>query len=286
MAETPAARWRMPRGKWLVATYGAFGLAVFLAFMAASFPYNDAISSLLAPYQMKLVYQSQRMSPPIGARLEDVRLLSTVGSSPQLILHSSGVTLAPALGSLLVGRPAIKLSADLYGGTFNATVYQHAGATDLSFVVSGLSLSESAPLRELGAKLSGNISGAGSAQLNSPSLPDSSAHMTLDGRDVAVEIAEGAPPIRLGTISGTLSLESGTLTLHDVEARGGDLEVNAEGTIHFEPEVAESDVEMRLSLVPTSAGRQHFGLFLKLLPHPPEEGPYELSGPLMSPSFS
>jgi len=286
MAETPAARWRMPRGKWLVATYGAFGLAVFLAFMAASFPYNDAISSLLAPYQMKLDYQSQRMSPPIGARLEDVRLLSTVGPSPQLILHSAGVTLAPALGSLLVGRPAIKLSADLYGGTLNATVYQHAGATDLSFVVSGLSLSESAPLRQLGPKLSGNISGAGSAQLNSPSLPGETAHMTLDGRDVAVEIAAGTPPIRLGTISGTLSLESGTLTLHDVEARGGDLEVNAEGTIHFEPEVAESDVEMRLSMVPTISGRQHFGLFLKLLPHPPEEGPYELSGPLMSPSLS
>lgn len=286
MAETPTPRLRLPRGKWLVAIYGVFGLAVFAAFMAASFPYNDAISSLLAPYQMKLVYQSQRMSPPIGARLEDVRLLSTAGPSPQLILRSPDVTLTPAFGSLLVGRPAINLFADIYGGTLDATVYQHAGATDLSFVLAGLNLSESAPLQPLGAKLGGMVSGVGSAQLSSPSLPDNTAQMTLDGRNVVVGIAEGAPPIRLGSVSGTLTLERGTLTLHDVKARGGDLEVNAEGIIHFAPEVAESDVEMRLSLVPSTSGRRHFGLFLKLLPHPPEEGPYELSGPLISPSLS
>jgi type II secretion system protein N len=276
----------LPRGKWLIAIYGVFGLAVFVTFVAASFPYSDALSSLLAPYQMKLVYESQHMKMPIGARLEDVRLLSTIGSAPQLILSSPDVTLAPALGSLLLGRPAISVSADLYGGNVRATIYQRAGATNLSFVFSALSLAQSEPLRQLGTKLDGNVSGIGTAELKSPLLPDNTARITLDSRDVVVEIVDGAPPIRLGTVSGIISLEDGVVTMHDVEAHGGDLEVKAEGTLRLDPDIEESDVEMQLSLVPTPSGREHFGLFLKMLPHPPEEGPYDLSGPLMSPNVT
>jgi type II secretion system protein N len=276
----------LPRGKWLIAIYGVFGLAVFVTFVAASFPYSDALSSLLAPYQMKLVYESQHMNMPIGARLEDVRLLSTIGSAPQLILSSPDVTLAPALGSLLLGRPAISVSADLYGGNVSATIYQRAGATNLSFVLSALSLAQSEPLRELGTKLDGNVSGIGTAELKSPLLPDNTARITLDSRDVVVEIVDGAPPIRLGTVSGIISLQDGVVTMHDVEAHGGDLEVKAEGTLRLDPDIEESDVEMQLSLVPTPSGREHFGLFLKMLPHPPEEGPYDVSGPLMSPNVT
>jgi type II secretion system protein N len=286
MIETPAAREKLLRSKWLIAIYGIFGLAVFVTYIAASFPYSDALSSILAPYQMKLVYDSQRLSPPVGARLEDVRLLSTVGPSPQLLLRSPGVTLAPALGSLLLGRPAIRVSADLYGGLVDVTVYQRAGATNLSFVLNGVSLAESAPLQQLGTKLSGSVSGAGSAELNGMLLSGDRGHMTLDGHDVVVEIVDGAPPIRLGTVSGMLSLEDGVLTMRDVEAHSGDLELRAEGTIRLDQEVAESYLEMRLSLVPTASGREHFGIFLKLLPHPPEEGPYQVSGPLMSPNIS
>jgi type II secretion system protein N len=276
----------LPRGKWLIAIYGVFGLAVFVTFVAASFPYSDALSSLLAPYQMKLVYESQHMNMPIGARLEDVRLLSTIGSAPQLILSSPDVTLAPALGSLLLGRPAISVSADLYGGNVSATIYQRAGATNLSFVLSALSLAQSEPLRQLGTKLDGNVSGIGTAELKSPLLPDNTGRITLDSRDVVVEIVDGAPPIRLGTVSGIISLEDGVVTMHDVEAHGGDLEVKAEGTLRLDPDIEESDVEMQLSLVPTPSGREHFGLFLKMLPHPPEEGPYDVSGPLMSPNVT
>ncbi len=275
------------RGKWVIAAYGVFGLAVFVIFIAASFPYGDALSSLLAPYRMKLVYRSQHLSPPIGSRLEDVQLLSTAGPTPQLILRSPHLTLAPALESLFIGRPAMNLAAEIYGGTVRATVYQRGSATNLRFTLAGISLSESAPLRPLGAKLSGSVSGAGAAELISPALPDDTAQITLDARNVVVEIADGAPPIGLGTVTGMLALENGTLTLHLVQANGGDLEVRAEGTIHLEPEdVAESEIEMRLSLAPTPSGRAHFGLFLKLLPHPPEEGPYDVSGPLLSPNIS
>lgn len=286
MDEIPPPRWTFVRGKWQIATYAVFGLAVFVVFMAASFPYSDALSSLLAPYQMKLVYESQHMSVPIGARLEDVRILSTVGPQPQLILKSPGVTLAPALGMLLFGRPAFSVYAELYGGTISTTIYERAGVTDLSFVLKAISLSESAPLRQYGAKLNGSLSGVGSAELNSPLLSDNKGRLAVDGRDVVVEIADGAPPIRLGVVSGSLSLEGGVVTMHDVEAHGGDIEVKAEGTIHLDPDIAESEVEMQLSLAPTPAGRAHFGIFLNLLPHPPEEGPYQVSGPLMSPSIT
>lgn len=274
------------RRKWLLAAYAVFGAAIFTAFLVASFPYDDSVSSILAPFKLKLVYRAQRISPPLGARLESVRLVSVANSQDQLVLESPNVTLEPTLGSLFLGRPGVKVYAELFGGMVQATVRPRSGVVNLNFDLNGLSLVQSDPLHQLGASLSGTVSAAGSAELRNPSIPDSTGHFTLDGENVALQIVNGLPPIRLGAVTGKLALDHGTVTLERVEAHGADLELNATGTIQLAQDLPDSAVELRVSLKPTASGSAHFALFLNLLPHPPAAGPYTVEGRLAAPSIS
>jgi type II secretion system protein N len=277
---------RFVQGKWPLAIYVVIGLLVFVLFLVASFPYAEAVSSLLAPYKLKLVYQEEHLSPPIGVELENVQLLSDAGSPGQLLLQSPDVELTPTLGSLFLGRPGLSLRADLYGGTVGATLRQRGKIVSLNFYLIAVNLSRSEPLRQLGASLSGSLSGAGSAELRSAQISDNTARMAFDGDAVAVRITEGFPLVQLGAISGNLALDGGTLTLRNVQARGGDLEIRADGAIRLANDPRESAVNLKFLLNPTASGRAHFGFFLNLLPHPPGDGPYYLSGPLVSPSIT
>lgn len=276
---------RFPRGAWRWSLYGLGGVMVFLAFLAASFPYADAVSSMLAPLNLKLTYDTQRMSPPIGAELDNVRVVSTAPGQAGLLLQSPAIRLAPTLGSLILGRPGLRLRAALYGGIIHATVLRRGDLVNVSFDLRGLDLHASDALRQFGTSLSGNISGNGAAEIRSPDLPDNAGNLSLDGENVAVHVGD-FPPLRLGAIQGVLRLNGGTVTLTDVTANGEDLALEAAGSIQLAADLADSTLELHVSLHPTSAGREHFGLFFNMLPHPPAAGPYVVSGPILSPSIS
>jgi type II secretion system protein N len=275
------------RGQWLACAYIIFGLVIFGAVLVARFPYGDTLSSMLAPFQLRLTYQAQRMSLPFGAELDDVRLLSTISSSEQLVLQSSEVRLAPTIASLILGRPpGWRLHAALYGGTLDATLHRHADLIDLNFDLSRLDLGQSAPLRQFGALVNGTVSGAGSAQLRGPQIADNNATVMLDGAGIALEVTHGFPLVRLGVVSGGIILENGTVTLKDVEAHGGDVDVKADGTIQIAQDLPDSTVDMRVLLHPTPSGRSRFGLLLKLLPYGANDRPFTLSGRLTAPSIN
>src|SRR5712692_2088051 len=112
---------------WMLAGYGVFAAILFVAFITASFPYADTISALVAPMRLKVVFQKQEMNFPIGARLQNVRLVSI--ANEQLLLQSPDVTVAPGVAWLLLGRPCLRIRARIYGGVVDATVRQHAQAT-------------------------------------------------------------------------------------------------------------------------------------------------------------
>ncbi len=263
------------------------GVAVFASFLVADFPYGDTLTSMLAPYQLKLTYQSQRLSPPIGAKLTNVRLFSTAGIDHEALLQSPAVTLAPTLAALLLGRPGMQVRADLYGGTVHVTLYQHADAVDLNFSLDSLKLAESAPLRQFGAILNGNLSGTGTAHIAGPKLPDDHAMMAIAGDNLAVSIVSGFPAIHLGTLTGNLQLDQGAIKLTEIVAHGADLDLKAAGTIELGDSPDDSTIDVTLYLNPTQSGRDHFGFFLKLLPHPPgPDAPYSVQGYLQSPSIN
>src|SRR5215469_4483669 len=81
---SPIRSWN--RRLWM-AGYVIFAAILFVAFVSISFPYTDTISALLAPMGVKVVSARQAMNFPIGARLENVRLIS--GATDQLLLQIS-----------------------------------------------------------------------------------------------------------------------------------------------------------------------------------------------------
>jgi type II secretion system protein N len=264
----------------------AGALFTFAAFLVANFPYDDMASTMLAPYGLKLNYRAQHIHLPIGVALDGVDLVSIASSPSQLLLQSPNIALRPTLASLLLGRPGLGLDAEVYRGTLHATVEQKAGVIGVTFDAHALSLDDSQLLSQFGTLLGGTLSAGGSAQIHGPMLADNNGQATLDGHDVTIEITQGFPLIHLGTVKGQILLENGVLSFQDLETHGGDVESKADGTIQLAADPADSTITARVYLTPTPSGRAHFGLLFHMLPHPPSEGPYEVRGPLLSPSIS
>jgi type II secretion system protein N len=271
----------------LIIASALIGIAVFAAFLAADFPYKDTLSSMLAPYNLKLTYESQHLSPPIGAELVGVQLFSTTGSGDEALLQSPAVTLAPTLASLLFGRPGMHVRANLYGGVVHVTVHQRSGVVNLDFSLDSLQLAQNAQLRSFGAVVKGNLSGSGAAQINGPNLPDDQATMAVNGDQIEVAIVDGYPPIHLGTLTGNLQLDQAAVKLSGIVAHGDDLDLKADGTIQLGETLDDSTINLTFYLTPTQNGLDHFGFFLKMLPHPPgPDAPFTVDGNLLSPSIS
>lgn len=266
--------------------YAILGALLFIAFLAASFPYGDTLTSILAPYKLKVVYQSQHMSAPIGAALINVQLISTADPSGQALVQSSEVRLAPTIGSLFFGRPGLNVRADLYGGTVSASIHRTGAMVDLSFAIRSVNLEDSDPLHELGALMSGHISGAGSAEISDGEIAQDTGQLALSADDLSVNVMSGFPPIRLGALTGNVRLVDGTLKISGVEGHGADVNLKADGTVELAQNVADSPVDLKVFLDPTPEGRARLRLFLGFLPHPPGSAPYLVHGRLAAPSIS
>jgi type II secretion system protein N len=274
------------RGRRAIIGYAILGALLFVAFLAASFPYGDTLTSILAPYKLKVVYQSQHMSAPIGAALINVRLISTADPSEQALVQSSEVKLAPTIGSLFFGRPGINVRANLYGGTVSASIHRKGAMVDLSFAIHSVSLEDSDPLHELGALMSGHISGAGSAEISDDEIARDTGQLALSANDLSVNVMSGFPPIRLGVLTGNVRLVDGTLKISGVEGHGADVNLKADGTVELSQNVPDSPVDLKVFLDPTPEGRTRLRLFLGFLPHPPGSAPYFVHGRLAAPSIS
>src|SRR5271156_6878875 len=111
--------------------YSAFGAVVFLASLAATFPYAATLTALLQPLSLGFSSSSQGLNLPLGAALSNVRLVSLQPASA-FEIESPDVTLAPALGALLLGEPGVRVHAQIYGGTLSATVYRKGAKVGVS----------------------------------------------------------------------------------------------------------------------------------------------------------
>ncbi len=271
----------------LIALYALIGALVFVSFLVATFPYSVTLSSLLAPCNIRIRYANQRMSPPFGARLDDVALISTAAGRDRVVLNSPSVVLTPTLASLLLGRPGIRVRADLFGGRVRVTIRRALNKTDFAFDATSIQVAAIRGLPLYGAQVAGAVAAAGNATLAGPALPDANGRATLAGDHLTVSIASGMAPVRIGVLSGALELAGGVVKLNDVETHGADLNMKADGEIQLGLTPDESQINVTLYLEPTRSGRDHFGFFLHLLPHPPADGtPYTIGGTLAAPTFN
>ena len=206
------------------------------------------------------------------------------------VTMARGATWDPELEErvgVALGLEARVQGANLYGGVVHVTVHQRSGVVNLDFSLDSLQLAQNAQLRSFGAVVKGNLSGSGAAQINGPNLPDDQATMAVNGDQIEVAIVDGFPPIHLGTLTGNLQLDQAAVKLSGIVAHGDDLDLKADGTIQLGETLDDSTINLTFYLTPTQNGLDHFGFFLKMLPHPPgPDAPFTVDGNLLSPSIS
>lgn len=266
--------------------YAAFGAAVFIASLAATFPYAATLAALLRPLRLGFSSSGQGLSLPLGAALNGVRVASLEPAAP-FQLESSRVTLAPALGALLLGEPGVRVHARLYGGALGATVYRSGAQIGVNFAMSDMGFARIAALRALGATVLGRFSGKGWARLAGQDAAAATGELSFRTDDLTIQVADGFAPIRLGKLEGSLRLSrGGALRVSKLSGRGPDGAIQGRGTIRIGADARQSHIDFALTIEPSAEGRKRLGVLFGLLPHPPGPRPYLLSGPLLTPTIS
>ncbi len=269
----------------LEAAYIGFGLIAFLIFMVASFPYDQALSAALGPAGLALEYSDRRLQLPLGATLDNVRLVSLNNPGPP-ILQTDQLRLAPTFASILIGRPGVRISADIYNGTVKATVRRAGNELRISFAVDALELRRYRGLVRLGASAEGQLSGSGWVAIAPNGPAASSGDVDLEGKSLIIRIGSGLPPIAFTDLKGSIRLDDGVLEIKRLTGSGTDGTLDAHGAIRLAPDLRASQIALSLKIDPTPGGRARLGFLLGLLPHPPGPQPYNVRGSLLTPKIS
>lgn len=267
-----------------VVAYAAAGLVLFVIFTIGTFPYDRALTSALIPLGFKVSYAGQHPAFPVGAVLDDVKLVNLEQPGVPL-LQSEALKLTPGLGTLF-GRPGVGLRADLYGGRAHATVRRSGDFTTLTFDLTNLDLSRHPISPKLGATIKGIVSGSGDFVTADNTMQAQTGNLVLDVHDLDLVVIRGFPAIKFSQLKGSFQINQATLRINALEGSGPDMAISGSGLIHIGPTVQRSMMELTLRITPTVAGRIHLAMLFNFLPHPPDNRPYLFHGPLLMPAVS
>ncbi|MGH7781096.1 MAG: type II secretion system protein GspN [Candidatus Binataceae bacterium] len=275
--------WRTHR---LESGYLATGIVLFFFFLFESFPYVSAFSAVLAPMGLRVSSAGQSVAIPIGAKLSQVRIAPDVpGALP--LFESASVHIAPALLSILMLRPGIRVSADAYAGKIRITAHRSGPGTVLNFSADKVDLKEYQALRALGAVIAGVLDAKGSMVVmpDDPNGDSGTVHLVASGLSGNIR-ALPMPPLNLGNVDAAVTLDNGVLKIASLKSSGGDLTINGSGDIRLAPDWRNSALALRFTLVPSPGARMKIGFLLNFLPHRPGTRPYSLGGTIAAPTIS
>ncbi len=143
-----------------IASYTAYFLAVFIAFLLLLFPYDRLKSKIesevRARSQVELSIGS--MAPRFINRfvLSDVVVSDPAGA---VLFESNRVSTSISLFHLIRGVLAVDLSAAAYGGTIQASAKEGKGIRSIAVDAADLDIGSYALLRQLGVKIAGKAGG-------------------------------------------------------------------------------------------------------------------------------
>jgi type II secretion system protein N len=265
--------------------YALVALLLFIVFTIGTFPYDEVLTGALIPLGLQLSYGSERPAFPVGAVLENVRLINLEHPSAPPLVQSEELKLTPGLATL-IGRPALGISADMYGGRVRASVRRHEDTTALDLDMTDIDLSRYPVSRAIGTTLIGIVSGKVDFESLGPVMNSQAGTITLTSRNVEFAPVRGLPPLRFATLKTSCRIDHATLRINAFEGAGPDMSVSGSGIIHLGPTLTQSMMEMTLRIQPTVAGRARLGMVFAFLPHPPDNRPYIFHGPLLMPRVS
>ncbi len=295
--------WCLKKASSPVLRYTILAGALLLVMVLATFPYTETISAFLAPIDLEIISERQTIAFPFGAELHNVNLVSA--SDGQSLLCAPKVTVSPEIVWLLLGQLCVRFHANVFGGILDAAVRRKVQNTVVNFEFASLNLAEVSssektielllrapqhrtepPQTLTRHNLDGHLSGHGWIQINGPELVTMNGKITVTVRDLRADLVRGMPPLEFGIAHARISVDGRILTLNDVTAEGPDGALAASGEIRLGYDVLDSVTHLALVLKPAARGVASFGMFLNILPHPPDAGPYHIDGPIRSPTVS
>jgi type II secretion system protein N len=238
----------------------AVAVLSFLLFLLVTFPFETVARRIEAEAQRAgadLTIGSIGGHGLFGVRARDVRLRpASTGSEPAPELRFDRVDVSPDLLALLLRRTSFGFRLQGYG----ATARGHAsmskepkppGLESLRLDSSELDL-HALPLKEL-AGIDAN--GRATLQIDVSSLqpPETTGGtLSVTGRQVAVSggTVSGFPVPRttLGDLNAAITIDNGVARIDRAQARGGDLDVEADGTVRLRAllSLSQADLHVRL----------------------------------------
>jgi type II secretion system protein N len=245
----------------------AFALPVgtvvaFLVFLLATFPFDTLARRIEIEVQRAggdIAIAS--MGPAfLGFRARDVRLRppSTTGPAPEFRFDS--ITIRPDLLALLGRRTSFSFLATAFSGSANGHAAlssdpRTAGSLQsLKLDTADIDL-HSLPLKETwGVELLGRATSKTDLPTLIPSeTTTGSITLSIKGLAIANASVQGltVPRTVLGDLDASIVIDKGAAKVERAQTRGGDIDVDLEGTIRMRPLLSLSQADLRLRLRPS-----------------------------------
>jgi len=241
----------------------ALAVLSFLLFLVITFPYETMARRIEAEARRTgadLTIGSAGGHGLFGLRARDVRLHpASSGAEPMPELRFDRVDVSPDLFALLFRRTSFGFRLEAYGGMARG----HAslsndpklpGLQSLRLSSSDLDL-RALPLKEL-AGIEAN--GRASLQIDVESLqpPETAAGtLALTGRQAAVTSGNVSgfpvPRTTIGDLDAAVTIDKGVARVDRAQARGGDLDLDADGTVRLRALLALSQADLHVRFRPT-----------------------------------
>jgi len=194
-----------------------------------------------------------------GVRARDVRLRpASSGGEPAPELRFARVDVSPDLFALLLRRTSFAFRLEGYGGTARGHAAlsndpKFPGIQSLELTSSDLDL-HALPLKELTGV---DASGRATLQVDTSSLqPPEGARgsLSVSGRQLAVTGGTvsgfSLPRATLGDLDLSMTIDRGVARLDRAQARGGDLDLEADGSVRLRALLGLSQADLHVRLRP------------------------------------
>ena len=237
----------------------AVAVLFFFLFVVVTFPYDTLARRLEAEAQREGAELSIGSLGPAGiasfrAREVRMRLPSSPGeeTSPEVKLDSA--TLSPDVFALLLRHTSFGFSLQAYGGAAKGHLAlsndpRVPGLTSLRLDAHDIDLA-TLPVKELGG-----IEAAGKLQFkidlsSMQPVATSTGEVQLNAETVVLSgslLGMTLPKTMLGKIEGAAAVDKGVAKIEKATARGGDVEIEADGNIALRPlfSLSQADLHVR-----------------------------------------
>jgi type II secretion system protein N len=263
-----------------LALYALYTFALFVLFLAATFPHELVVRRMLArtaDAPVVVAVSGVRLGwLPLAYRFDELRLQRRGDESGTPLLTATAVRVAPSLLGLLRGRLyPVGLRADLYGGTVRATVDLGPDAFDVDGTLADVDAGRYAGLRlwmdgTLAGRVGGTVVLRGDPR--KPTSTNGQVALTIAGLAVEGGKIQGItvpdlhfPEVRLaGTVKG------GRLDLGDLRARGQEINLAGGGNLLLQHPLAATLLNLDVTLSPAATVPDNLRLAVNLIPGEPD----------------